>query len=81
MSVCRRAFRSIPRSPSLSPTMPRLETPWRAALHAQTLGTQITHAHQSHPRWATEGTCVPNRALVSRAGAVSGRSSTLSVRK
>ena len=46
---------------------------------AQTMGTQITHAHHSHPHWATEGTCVPNRALVSCASAVGGRINTLSV--
>eukprot|EP00969_Alexandrium_andersonii_P240875 10633902-Alexandrium_andersonii.AAC.1 len=59
--------------------MPRPETPRRAAPHAQTSGTQITRAHRSHPHWATEGTCVPHRALVSCARAVSGRSSTLFV--
>eukprot|EP00969_Alexandrium_andersonii_P102195 4510647-Alexandrium_andersonii.AAC.1 len=54
--------------------------PWRAVPHVQTSGTQITRAHCPHPRWATEGTRVPNRALVSRAPAASGRSDALSAR-
>eukprot|EP00969_Alexandrium_andersonii_P269315 11903393-Alexandrium_andersonii.AAC.1 len=61
--------------------MPRPETPWRAAPRAQTSGTQIVTAHRSRPRWATEDTRVPNRALVSCARAVNGRSDALSVRR